>query len=195
MADRSAKRYIYIVLALLFAAMAALGSYQVLTYKANTGSVTVWVAKTAIDARTQINPDEVEPLKFAMPSYPGASPYPVGKVTMVGVTPGEVIINNMLALNTASSGLSARVPAGMFAMAIPVNQVTGVNGAVQPGDRVDLVLAGGPAGATDVAADVLVLNKTASTLTLEVSQGAALTVAGAETKGTLTVLLRGIGSD
>ena len=195
MAGRSAKRYIYIFLALLCAAVAALGSYQVLTYRGNTSSVTVWVAKTAIPMRTQINPDEVEPAKFALKSYPGAAPYPVGKVAMVGIVPGEVIINNMLATNTLSSGLSARVPADMFAMAIPINQVTGVNGSIEPGDRVDLVIPGGNAGATDVVPNVLVLDKTASTLTLEVSQGAALTVVGAQTRGTLTVLLRGIGSD
>lgn len=193
-ASVAAKRYTYIFLALVFAAVAAMGTYQVLTAHPAARSVTVYVAKSTIAARTAISPTDVEKRIFPMAGYPDATAAPVGKVTMVGVVPGEVIVNGMLAQGAVSGGLSAQVPAGMYAMSIPVNQITGVNGAIQPGDRVDLV-AGGAGGAKDIMPKVLVLEKTASVLTLEVSQEAALTIVKAQEHGTLTVILRGIAHD
>ncbi|HUW65039.1 MAG TPA: Flp pilus assembly protein CpaB [Spirochaetia bacterium] len=195
MATVTPKRYIYIFLAVVFASVAAMGSYQIFTTNPVAKSVTVFVAKSVIPVRTAIGPSELEAKKFPMAVYPDAAANPLGKVVTVGIVPGEVIVNNMLIQGSVPSGLSAEVPASMYAMSIPINQVTGVNGAVLTGDRIDLVVSNGSGGATDVLPNVLVLDKTAGTLTIEVFQLGALTVIQAEQHGTLTVLLRGISSD
>jgi len=192
MATVAAKRYIYLFMALVFALLAAMGSYQILTANPVTRSVTVFVAKSAIPARTVIGPAQLEAKRFPMASYPDAAAAPLGKVATVGIVPGEVIVDNMLGQGAGASGLSAEVPSGMYAMSIAINQITGVNGAIQAGDRVDLVSVNAAGQAVDLLPDVLVLDRNSTVLTLEVSQAAALTVVQAEQHGNLTVLLRGI---
>jgi len=192
MATMAAKRYLYLFMALVFALLAAMGSYQILTSNPAAKSVTVFVAKSAIPARTIITPAQVETKRFPMASYPDAAASPLGKVATVGIVPGEVIIDGMLGQAPGAGGLSAQVPAGMYAMSIAINQITGVNGAIQPGDRVDLVSVNAAGQAVDLLPNVLVLDRTSGVLTLEVSQTAALTVVQAEQRGNLTVLLKGI---
>jgi len=192
MVTTGAKRYLYLFLALVFALLAAMGSYQILTARPAAGSVTVFVARSAIPARTVIGPAQLEARRFPMASYPDAAADPLGKVATVGIVPGEVIVNGMLGQGPAAGGLSAQVPSGSYAMSIAINQITGVDGAIQTGDRVDLVSVNAAGQAVDLLPDVLVLDRNSSVLTLEVSQAEALTVVQAEQRGNLTVLLRGI---
>lgn len=52
---------------------------------------------------------------------------------------GEVVLPNKLSTGVMRRGLTARIPDGMRAISIPVNEVRGVGGFVLPGDRVDVL--------------------------------------------------------
>lgn len=55
---------------------------------------------------------------------------------------GEPFLNDRLAPVGAGAGLAATIPPGMRAVALPVNQVSGVAGFVTPGQRVDILISG-----------------------------------------------------
>lgn len=55
---------------------------------------------------------------------------------------GEPFLDNRLAAKGAGAGLAATIPPGMRAVALPVNQVSGVAGFVTPGQRVDILISG-----------------------------------------------------
>ena len=55
---------------------------------------------------------------------------------------GEPFLQSRLAPKGAGAGLAATIPPGMRAVALPVNQVSGVAGFVTPGQRVDILISG-----------------------------------------------------
>jgi pilus assembly protein CpaB len=55
---------------------------------------------------------------------------------------GEPIMESRLAATGAGAGLAATIPPGMRAVAVRVNDIVGVAGFVQPGMRVDVLIAG-----------------------------------------------------
>jgi pilus assembly protein CpaB len=63
-----------------------------------------------------------------------------GRVLRVAMTKGEVLLPAKLAQEGLAGGLSAVVPAGYRAMTVRVDEVVGVGGFVQPGDRVDVLV-------------------------------------------------------
>lgn len=63
----------------------------------------------------------------------------VGAVAMVPIKTGEQITYNKLTEPSMRTGLSPQIAPGRRAVAIPVNEVTGVSKLVKPGDRVDLI--------------------------------------------------------
>ena len=58
---------------------------------------------------------------------------------MVKMFDGEPIVENKLAPKGTPSGLVARIPKGMRAVAIEVNETTGVSGFIMPGHHVDVI--------------------------------------------------------
>jgi pilus assembly protein CpaB len=104
----------------------------------------------------------------------------LGHGVIVPISKGEFILPNRLAGENAGSGLPSLIPPGMRAVSVRVNEVVSVAGFVTPGTRVDVMLTGTPAGAseeqtTTVLQDVAVL---ASGHTLErTSTGEAQTTA------------------
>ncbi len=68
----------------------------------------------------------------------------IGRGIVQNVYAGEPFLENRLAPKGAGAGLAATIPPGMRAVALPVNQVSGVAGFVTPGQRVDVLISGTP---------------------------------------------------
>lgn len=62
-----------------------------------------------------------------------------GNVAVVPIKKGEQITYNKITEPSLRTGLSPQVTPGRRAIAVPVNEVTGVAKLVKPGDRVDLI--------------------------------------------------------
>lgn len=63
-----------------------------------------------------------------------------GRAPLTRLFKGEVVLAGKLAAKGLSGGLSSMVPKGMRAMTVKVDEVIGVGGFVQPGDRVDVLV-------------------------------------------------------
>ena len=129
---------------------------------------------------------------------------------MVKMFEGEPIVENKLAPKGTPSGLVARIPKGMRAVAIEVNETTGVSGFVMPGHHVDVIqnkpedAKNKKAAADTLLEDVLVLaagqtltrpeDKTiiVRSVTLAVSPEDADMLVAAKMKGPLSLSLRGL---
>ena len=145
--------------------------------------------------------------------HPAASPAPSAKDVedrwvQIGILEGEPIVDRKLAAQGSPPGLVARIPKGMRAFAIEVNEQTGVSGFVLPDHRVDVVQiepgANGQPEAETVLQDVLVLASgqvftrpddrsiQARTVTLAVTPEQVDTLVSAGSQGPLTLALRGL---
>jgi pilus assembly protein CpaB len=80
-----------------------------------------------------ISAESAPPNGFADPGELG------GRVAAVTITKGQAIVESLLAPKGTASGLQAVIPAGMRAVTIDINEVSGVAGFVTPGSRVDLL--------------------------------------------------------
>lgn len=120
--------------------------------RASVETVQVVVAQASVPPRTVLGRNVIALRPFpkaylpkgAMTSLDGA----VGKVTVAPLATGEVVLASHLASAESKVALAYHVPAGKRAITIPVNEVTGVAGFIQPGDHVDVVavLGGDQAG-------------------------------------------------
>ena len=123
----------------------------------------------------------------------------VGRVPLVPVAQGDVVLAQVLAKPQAGAGLSVTIPAGMRAVSVGVDDVVAVAGFVTPGTIVDVLVTGtGPGGSLTrtilehvrilaVGQELQTANgkpQTASVVTLLVSpeDGEKLTLAAAEGK-------------
>ena len=127
---------------------------------------------------------------------------------MIGLLENEPVIDKKLAVKGSPPGLVSRIPAGMRAFAIEVNEQTGVSGFVLPDHRVDIVKMepgqNGQVEAETVLQDVLVLASgqimtrpddksiQARTVTLAVTPEQVDVLVAAKSRGALTLSLRGI---
>jgi pilus assembly protein CpaB len=68
----------------------------------------------------------------------------LGRGVVAAIYEGEPIMESRLAASGAGAGLAATIPPGMRAVAVRVNDIVGVAGFVQPGMRVDVLIAGLP---------------------------------------------------
>ncbi len=126
----------------------------------------------------------------------------------VATLEGEPLVDRKLAAKGSPPGLISRIPKGMRAFAIDVNEQSGVSGFVLPDHRVDVVqIEQGPPGQTQAEAvlqDVLVLASgqtftrpedraiQARTVTLAVTPEQVDILVAAKQKGSLTLALRGV---
>jgi len=104
----------------------------------------------------------------------------LGHGVIVPISKGEFILPNRLAGENAGSGLPSLIPPGMRAVSVRVNEVVSVAGFVTPGTRVDVLLTGTPAGASEEETTTVLQNVAvlASGHTLErTSTGEAQTTA------------------
>jgi pilus assembly protein CpaB len=61
-----------------------------------------------------------------------------GKYTLVSIPAGSIVTTSKVGLSSAAT-LPAKVPVGMRAMSISIDNVKGVAGLITPGDRVDVI--------------------------------------------------------
>lgn len=102
--------------------------------------------RQAIPAKTTITREMLEvkdvPAQLVTREMYGDVKDVVGKITRYDLSAGEPVLKNKIAggKEGAVAGLAYAVPKGMRAVTISVNAITGVNGFVRPGDRVDLAV-------------------------------------------------------
>jgi len=136
------------ILALIFGLIAAYLVYSYLNHltgSADNGAYTeVVVAAQDIPVNTNITSAMVELKRFPNDYRTNKEiillKEAVGKVSLIAITKGEVILDNQLIKpGDNKEGLAYTVPQGYRAMSVPVDEVTGVAGMVKRGDRVDIV--------------------------------------------------------
>lgn len=134
-----------------------------------------------------------------------------GRVALRPVVPGEPVLASKVSGTDGRATLAALLPAGMRAVSVPINAVSGVSGFILPNSMVDVILtrkiAGDGAGREGHRSDVILENvqvlaidqltndkqsepKLAKTATLAVSLYDAQRLVLAEQAGSLSLALR-----
>lgn len=210
------KNRLILLLAVIFALVAALGTYKYLenlkeTYRESGNFAKVAVAATHIPAKTPITEQMLKfvdmPAKYILPGSVVSARDAVGKLARSDIFPGEQILRNKLIdKNDPAGGLPAKITPGQRAVTIAVDQVSALAGMVTPGDRVDVAVTldteGGPVTSTILYnVPVLAVNKTTGpgstgkksspeTATLMVSPAQAQQLILASETGSVRLLLR-----
>ncbi|MFZ5435003.1 MAG: Flp pilus assembly protein CpaB [Bacillota bacterium] len=198
--------------------LAAVATYMVFLYTKPKETqpvemVRVLVASRTVPARTVLTPDMLltvqVPKVLAPRNATDSIEQVVGRTTVTPLAEGEMVLLSKLASQDERSGLAYYVPAGMRALTVAINDVIGVAGFIQPGDRVDVLATfsadlAGEEKTRLLLEEVLVLavgqNVQASskpqevkghnTVTLAVSPEEAVLLTLADERGTLRLALR-----
>lgn len=105
--------------------------------------VTVVIASQPIPVKTRLSEDMLAvrqmPRRYLEPQAVTDLAGAVGQVTTIPLAEGETVLATKLARESGPAGLAYRVPEGKRAVTIGSNEVIGVAGLVEPGDRVDVV--------------------------------------------------------
>ena len=108
------------------------------------------VATTEMQMGTMITTEDVRVIDFPEQAYPeggfGDIEQVVDRTAMQRILANEPILSDKVTDKGAGYGLAPLIPEGKRAMAIAVNQVSGVSGFVLPGSTVDILLTGSPPG-------------------------------------------------
>lgn len=109
-----------------------------------TDYVEVVVAKEDIHGNTVITNNVLElkkiPTAYNHPNALRNTKDVVGKITLIPITAGEMILNNqIIALGEDNQDLAYKVPEGKRALSIAVDEISGVSGLIKVGDRVDII--------------------------------------------------------
>jgi pilus assembly protein CpaB len=207
-------------MAVLLALLASVGAYKFLSSKSQMAeqsrlqTVGIVVAQVDIPLGSAINPNQVAVAAWPKDNYPKdvlADPKAaVGRTALRDFTRGEPIVESKLVpLNRSTGLLSLKVPAGMRAFSVKVNEVVGVGGFIVPDSRVDVVVTTSPSSRDQqekvskiVLEDIRVLaagqtteqkdNKpvTVNTVTLAVLPEEAEKLALASNDGTIQLVMR-----
>lgn len=144
------KLFIVVGVALAFALIASAGAYRFLSEKGRSADQArletqgIAVAVVDIPMGSAINPNQVAVTawpkghlpKDSVPSTQGV----VGRTVLREFVRGEPIVESKLVPKAGGTGLLAfKVPPGMRAFSVKVNEVVGVGGFIVPGSRVDVV--------------------------------------------------------
>lgn len=199
-------------LALIFGLVAAGSVYMYLStleYAEPVETKTLVVANTEIAARSVIEASNLTTIEIPSQGYPqggaGSIDSVEGSVALVNLAPGDPVLAPMISSNESESS----VPSGKRAVAVPIDLVSGVGYAVNPGDYVDVLVtmdikdvAGNTSTITSLAAqDVLVLSVgenissdekqiEAKSYTLALTVPQAMAVTHGSEKGSIRLLLR-----
>jgi len=136
----------------------------------------------------------------------------VERRAMATIYPGEPIMTVKISGDNGKSGLAGLIGEGMRAVTIPVNQVAGVGGFIQPGDRVDVVHTYTSNNTNEPSAEIIMQNvkvlsvdqdavsrtetaRIANSVTLETDTNGARIIAKSLNVGDLSLLLRGVGDN
>lgn len=172
----------------------------------------VLVAARDVKVEEVLRPDMVKVVQRSRSDIPAGTFTSIKDVedrwVQIKTLEGEPILDRKLAPKGSPAGLISRIPKGMRAYAIEVNEQSGVSGFIMPDHRVDVVQvessADGRSEAETVLQDVLVLASgqtfsrpddrsiMARTVTLAVSPDQVNSLVAARVKGPLTLSLRGL---
>ncbi len=173
----------------------------------------VLVAARDLNIEEAIKPDAVKVVKMARASVPvdgfAAAPDVEGRWVQIKTLEGEPILNRKLAPKGNPAGLVSRIPKGMRAYAIEINEQTGVSGFVMPDHRVDVIQSKTGAGGNQTDAETILQNVLvlaagqtvtrpedksilARTVTLAVTPAMVDTLVSARSRGPLSLSLRGL---
>lgn len=145
------KILVVVGVAALLALIASAGAYKFLSErgrvaeKARLQTVGIVVAVVDIPLGATINPNQVSVSAWPKDNYPKdaiADPkVAVGRTALRDFVRGEPVVEGKLVpLNKPAGLLSLRVPQGMRAFSVKVNEVVGVGGFIVPDTRVDVVV-------------------------------------------------------
>ena len=119
------------------------GSDSAKTGSAVTTASAVVVAKSDIAAGTEITADMVKvievPNSLLVRDAFTSAQLVVGEAARYPIAAGEQVTRARVGANTEGDGLAFVVPAGMRAIAVSVDEITGVGGLILPGDRADVI--------------------------------------------------------
>jgi pilus assembly protein CpaB len=207
----------YLVIPALAGLVATWAVYGVLARHSAAAPPTtrVVVAQRAVPAKTVLAARDVTLAPVPVALAAGAASQVaavVGQVTVAPLAAGQIVYTNELVQPGNSAALSYHIPSDARAETVRVNDVTGVSGLIQPGDRVDVVAVfdkavTGKGEAQLLLQDVLVLAVGASQqagaagtgvrggsppadVTLAVAPQQALLLAYAQARGSVQLLLR-----
>ena len=214
----AAKRYSFVFYGAILVAIAA--TYSVFKVLESTkASSRVATAPVVIAARDIKEGEAIDRIALSVAQWP-ISTVPVGaygrvdsvagRVARISIFNGEPIVPGRLAPEGTTPGLITKITPGKRAMAIRINDVSGIAGMIQPNSRVDILLTTTLGNATRTAKlfmeNMRVLMMQASTTqtedgrpipatvaTLEVTPEAAEMLAVAQAQGTIQLVLRGYG--
>ena len=153
-------------IAVLLAVLASVGAYKFLSgqsrvaEQARLQTVGIVVAVVDIPLGSTINPNQVAVSPWPKESYPKdaiADPKIVaGRVALRDFFRGEPVVESKLVpLNKSTGLLSLKIPTGMRAFSIKVNEVVGVGGFIVPDSRVDVVLTTSPSNSPEKIAKIV----------------------------------------
>lgn len=183
--------------------------------KTATESVNVLVAAREIKAEEVLKEDMVKTIPFPRSHVPAGAVMSYkeieGRWVKIAMLTDDPIVEAKLAPKNAPIGLTPRIPKGMRAVAIEVNEKTGVSGFILPDHRVDVIQTKGIKGASGgeslsetILEDVQVLAAGTSivrpddkaiqvrTVTLALKPEDVGIVVAAGDKGPLSLSLRGV---
>lgn len=139
-----------LLLGVLFGVGTAAGVYATLqgAQEAKSQSQPVVVAAVSVPARSPIKEADVTVVEFPVELVPpGALSSPeeaIGKLLAGEVHAGQVLVRaNVITKEEAEqkgSTAALLIPEGLVAVAFPISQISGVAGAIERGDRVDILM-------------------------------------------------------
>jgi pilus assembly protein CpaB len=141
---------VFLLAAVVLAGIAAWGANQWIRTQADRAAASRVSTSPVVVAAGELEPGQaLEGKDLGVVNWPSGS-LPAGhfsktsqlsgRVLKTAVTKGEVMLPAKLAQEGLAGGLSAVVPDGFRAMTVRVDEVVGVGGFVQPGDRVDVLV-------------------------------------------------------
>lgn len=146
--NRKNRTLIVIAIAVLLGGAAAIAVYRAVqripVRQVEVASVFTVVAARPIPVGTMITKDHVKviawPARNPVPGAFGKVEEVVDRGAIVGIAENEPLTSAKIALPGMGAGLPPRIPTGMRAVSVKVNEVVGVAGFVIPGSRVDLLV-------------------------------------------------------
>lgn len=210
------KNKLILFLAIVFALVAAFGTYRYLenvkeTYRRSGNYARVAVAATQIPAKTPVTEQMLKfiemPAEYILPGSVVDAKDALGKLARSDIYPGEQILQSkLIGKDDPAGGLSAKIEPGLRAVTIAVDQVSALAGLVSPGDMVDVTVTldtgSNPVTSTILyKVPVLAINKTTTpgndkdksgpeTATLMVSPSQAQQLILASETGSVRMILR-----
>jgi len=147
--------FVLVGVALLLALLASAGVYKFLSSKSELAeksrlqTVGIVVAQVDIPLGSAINPNQVAIAPWPREHYPkdalATEKSAVGRTALRDFIRGEPIVQSKLVPVDQSTGLlSLKVPPGMRAFSVKVNEVVGIGGFIVPDSRVDVVATTSP---------------------------------------------------